>query len=122
MKALLVATAAIEFGAGLALLCIPSGAAQLLFGASLDTSAAVTMARIGGLGLLTLGIMSWLARNETGAARGIVQAMVIYNAGAAGVFVYAGAAPGLHGMLLWPAAGLHAGMTAWCLLRLAAKD
>jgi hypothetical protein len=122
MKPLLVATALIELGAGLALLCIPSSAALLLFGASLEEPAAVTVARIGGLGLLSLGVACWLARDEASAAAGsVVKAMVIYTAGAAGLFAYAGGALGLHGVLLWPAAGLHAAMTAWCLLRLAAK-
>jgi hypothetical protein len=123
MKPLLIATAAIEFGAGLALLCVPSSAALLLFGASLDTPTAATAARIGGLGLLTLGVACWLAHDDgaTSAARNLIKAMVIYNAGAAAVFAYAGVALDLHGMLLWPAAVLHAGMTAWCIARLTGK-
>lgn len=122
MKPLLVATAIIELGAGLALLCVPANAALLLFGTSPEGPAAMTVARLGGLGLLSLGIACWLAPDGASAAtRGIVKAMLIYNAGAAGIFAYAGGALGLHGALLWPAAGLHAAMTAWCLLRLAAK-
>ena len=126
MKPLLIATSAIELGAGLALLCVPSSAALLLFGAPLDAPAAAFAARIGGLGLLTLGVACWLAHGDgdgdgtSPAARGLVKAMVIYNAGAAAVFAYAGGALGLHGILLWPAALLHAAMTVWCLLRLAA--
>lgn len=118
MKPLLVATAAIEFAAGFAFLCVPSNVASLLFGATLDSPAALTTARIGGLGLLTLGVACWLARGDgtSPAARSLVAAMVIYNAGAA--IVFAGAGLGLHGVLLWPVAALHAAMTAWCLLRL----
>jgi len=122
MKPLLVATAIIELGTGLALLCVPSNAALLLFGASLEGPAAVTVARIGGLGLLTLGVVCWLAPDGASAAtRRVVKAMLVHNAGAAGIFAYAGGALGLHGALLWPAAGLHAALTAGCLLRLAAK-
>jgi len=81
MKPLLIATAAIELGAGLALLCVPASAALLLFGAPLELPAALSAARIGGLGLLTLGVACWLARNDGGspAARGLATAMAIYN-------------------------------------------
>lgn len=124
MKPLLTATAVIEFGAGLALLCIPAGAATLLFGAPLDSPTALSAARIGGLGLLTLGAACWLARNDgrSPAAQGLVKAMVVYNVGAAAVFAHAGVGLGLHGVLLWPAAALHGAMTAWCLLRLAGRQ
>ncbi len=123
MKPLLIATAAIEFGAGFALLCVPASAAMLLFGAPLDSPIALSAARIGGLGLLTLGVACWLARNdgESPAAQGLATAMVIYNAGAAAVFAYAGVGLGLHGALLWPAAALHAAMTVWCLVRLVGR-
>lgn len=123
MKPLLIATAAIEFGAGLALLCVPASAALLLFGAPLESPTALSAARIGGLGLLTLGVACWLARNDGGspAAQGLAAAMVIYNVGATAVFAYAGAGLGLHGALLWPAAALHAAMTVWCLLRLVGR-
>jgi hypothetical protein len=95
----------------------------LLFGALLDSPTALSAARIGGLRLLTLGVACWLARNDGGspAGRGLSKAMVIYNAGAAGVFAYAGIGLGLHGVLLWPAAALRAAMTVWCLLRLAGR-
>jgi hypothetical protein len=123
MKPLLIATAVIEFGAGLALLCVPASVAMLLFGAPLDSPTALSAARIGGLGLLTLGVACWLARNDgaSPAAQGLAKAMVIYNVGATAVFAYAGIGLGLHGALLWPAAALHAAMTAWCFLRLAGR-
>jgi hypothetical protein len=47
MKTLLVATAVVEAGAGLALLGLPSVTASLLFGAPLDSPAAVSLARVG---------------------------------------------------------------------------
>jgi hypothetical protein len=41
--------------------------------------------------------------------------MVIYNAVAAGVFIYAALEPGLNGLLPWPDGAFHAVMTAWCV-------
>ncbi len=123
MKPLLIATAVIEFGAGLGLLCVPSAAAVLLLGAPLDTSTALTATRVGGLGLLTLGVACWLARNDgrSSAAQGLANAMVIYNAGAAGVLAYAGIGLGLRGVALWPVVALHTVMAAWCIARFVGK-
>lgn len=119
MKRLLIATAIIETGAGLALLCLPASAALLLFGTPLDTPPALSVARLGGLGLLTLGVACWLARDapHDPAAQILARAMVVYNAGAATLFAYAAIGLGLQGVLLWPAAALHAVMTAWCVAR-----
>ena len=52
---LFTATAAIELGAGLALLSCPSVTAVLLIGAPLETAAALSVARVAGTALLTLG-------------------------------------------------------------------
>lgn len=124
MKPLLIATTVIEVGAGFALLFVPGSAALLLFGAPLDTPTALSAARLGGLGLLTLGAACWLARHDvhSPAARGLARSMVIYNAGAAGVFAYAAIGLGLQGVLLWPATALHAVMAAWCLSNLVGND
>jgi len=62
--ALQSATAVIEAGAGVALLGFPSDAAKLLPGAPLDTPDALTVARTGGMALLTLGAAFWLARGD----------------------------------------------------------
>ena len=79
MKALQTATAVIELGAGFALLCFPSITVELLVGAPLETPAALTVARVGGAGLLALGVACWLARGDTQsrAARGLVAAMLL---------------------------------------------
>ena len=85
MKTLHTATAGIDLGAGVALLCCPSRtvAVALLVGAPSETLAALTVARVGGGGLLALGIASWLARGDrqSRAARGLISAMVLYNLG-----------------------------------------
>jgi hypothetical protein len=120
VNALYVSTAMIEVGAGVALLCLPSAAAALLLGKPLEAPAAMTVARVGGAGLLTLGVACWLARNDTQslAARGLVSAMVIYNLGVALVLGDAGIRMRPVGIVLWPAVILHAAMTVWCVVNL----
>jgi hypothetical protein len=114
---LYVTTAAIEAGAGLALLCLPSAAAKLLLGTPLQEPAACVVARVGGAGLLTVGVACWLARNdmESSAARGLITAMVIYNLLVAIVLAAAGLRSQPVGIILWPAVILHTVMTAWCI-------
>ena len=116
MKALPIVTAVIEVGAGLALLGFPSAVAMLLLGTPLETSAALTVARVAGAGLLALGVACWFARSDmqSHAAIGLVAAMLLYNAAAVAVLAYAGIWLGLHGALLWPAVFLHAAMAVWC--------
>jgi hypothetical protein len=117
MKALLTVTAVAEAGAGLALLCCPSVAASLLLGASLETSAAVTIGCIGGVALLALGFASWFARDDAGsrAARGLIATMAGYNLGVALVLGAAGIQRRTVGIAFWPAVLFHAAMTAWCI-------
>jgi hypothetical protein len=116
MKKLLTVSAAIELGAGLGLLCCPSAIAGLLFGATLETPTALTVARVGGAGLLALGVACWRARGDTQnrAASGLVSAMLLYNVAVVVVLAFAGIRLELHGLALWPAVILHMAMTIWC--------
>jgi hypothetical protein len=121
VNALFAATAAIEAGAGLALLCIPSAAVRILLGVPLKAPEALAVARVGGTALLALGVACWLARGDTKsrAARGLVVAMVIYNVGVALVLGAAGIRLSPVGFVLWPAAVvLHAAMAIWCIVSL----
>ena len=120
VSALCAATAVLEAGAGLALLCIPAMAVSLLLGAPPDTPGALTVARLAGVALLTLGVACWLARGDTQsrAARGLVSAMVLYNLGAAIILGVAGIRLQLVGIVLWPAVVLHSAMTIWCIISL----
>jgi len=117
---LYVTTAVIEAGAGLALLCLPSSAAKLLLGTALQQPSACVVARVGGAGLLTIGIACWLARSDTesSAARGLVTALVVYNLVVALVLAAAGLRSQPVGIVLWPAVVLHTLMTAWCIVSL----
>jgi quinol-cytochrome oxidoreductase complex cytochrome b subunit len=120
VNTLFATTAVIEIGAGLALLCVPSAAAALLLGTPLEAPAAFTVARVGGAGLLTLGVACWLARSDaqSPAARGLVTAMVIYNLGVALILGAAGIQSQPVGIVLWPAVVLHVAMTIWCVMSL----
>ena len=118
MKTLLSTSAAIEMGAGLALTIMPSTVVILLLGSSLHTPATLTVGRVAGIALFTLGVACCFARNDGGsrAAAGLVTAMLFYNVVVAGVLVFAGTVLELYGIALWPGVFLHAAMAVWCLL------
>jgi len=116
MKPLFIAIAAIEVVAGLALLSCPSFTVALLIGSGLDNSAAVTLGRVAGAALSALGLICWLARDDTHsrAAGGLVVTMLLYNVAVAAILAFAGLGFGLRGIALWPAVVLHTVMAVWC--------
>ena len=120
MKRLLIVTAIIELGVGLALLCFPSATVTFLLGSGLDTPAAVALGRVAGAALFALGVACWLAQYDARscAARGLVSAMVLYNLGATIILGVAGIQLRPIGIALSPAVVLHAAMTIWCITRL----
>ena len=120
MKNLLTVSAVAEAGTGLGLVAAPTLVASILFGSPLDTPVASTVARVAGVALLALGSACWRARHDGHglAARGVVGAMVVYNAGVLAVLVHAGAGLGLSGIGLWPATMVHALMATWCVATL----
>ncbi|HSF10673.1 MAG TPA: hypothetical protein VLA60_14785 [Nitrospirales bacterium] len=117
LRSLFILTAILEAGAGLALTLSQSASTVVLVGGSLDTDGGLIAARIAGAALVSLGVACWFARNDgqSDAAKGLVSAMLLYNVGAGGVFLYAGMGLGLTGIRLWPAALLHTGLASWCL-------
>lgn len=108
-------TAAAETATGAALLATPSLLVSALLGASLETPVASSVARILGAALVAIGIACWLASGdgESRAARGLISAMLFYNAAAAVLLIYSGTVAGLAGIGLWPAALLHAVLVIW---------
>lgn len=122
-KSLLIVSAMIEAGAGLALMCCPSAAVALLLGAPLDAPAASALGRLAGAALLAIGVACWLGHGEaqSRAARGLVAAMLFYNVAAVAILAFAGIGWGLRGVALWPAVVLHAAMAVWCLACLGSK-
>ena len=103
MKNLLMVTAIIEAGAGLVFFMMPSVAAILLFGSSLDMPAAMAVGRLAGAALITLGVACWLVRSdaESRATTGLVNALLLYNLAALVILAASGFAWGLVGILLW---------------------
>jgi hypothetical protein len=120
MKRLLTLTAVLEAGTGLALVAIPSLVATLLLGSSLDAPIALIVARVAGVAVLSLAVACWIARDDgqSRATRGLVGALLLYNAGVTALLVHAGTARGLSGIGLWPVVLYHAVMTAWCVVGL----
>jgi hypothetical protein len=121
---LLVMTAVLEAAAGIALVALPDMVADLLLGTALDAPAARVVARIAGAALFALGLACWLARRDgqSDAARGLVAALLLYNAVVAAMLVGASIVQGLSGIGLWPAVVLHAAMAGWCILCLRPRD
>jgi hypothetical protein len=115
MNRLLALTALIEAATGLALLVVPAVVVRLLLGAEIS-GAAIPLGRVAGVALLALGVACWLAGDDTKsrAGKGLVVAMLLYNAGAVIVLGAAGVESPTVGIALWPAVILHALMAVWC--------
>ena len=113
---LLIVTAVIELGAGVALLARPSSSVKRLLGARLDTATERTLGRLAGVALLSLGVACALASRDAqgSAGRAVIGGMLVYNAGALVVLGVAGVRNRPVGPVLWPAVALHAVMTVWC--------
>ena len=115
MKTLLAVSAVVEARTGLGALVAPSVLARTLLGAPLDGSIALTVARVGGAGLLTLGVACWLSREN---GRALVVAMLFYNILAVVILAYAAFGLALSGIGLWPVIGLHTALAFWCIAAL----
>jgi hypothetical protein len=120
MNRLLAVTSIIEAATGLVLLAVPSFVVRMLLGEALGGPISLTVARVGGVALLTLGVACWLAHTDTQsrAARGLVSAMIIYNLGLALILGRAGFVLQTTGIALWPAVILHSVMAVWSIRRL----
>ncbi len=105
-KYLVKAAAWLEIGVGLVLIVAPNSASLLLFAAPLVGPGA-TVARFAGIGLLGLG-SACLTAVSAGSPRSAVWGLYIFNAAATILFAGVGLARTPHGVLLWPAAILHA--------------
>ena len=100
------ASAITEVLTGFALLAVPLFVIGLLLGDGLGPTG-VAVARVLGIGLLSVGIAGWESPGQD--ARLAPRAgLCVYNVGAAMLFVILGTTGGMTGLLLWPAAVLHA--------------
>lgn len=112
-KSLLSVTGVLEAGTGLALIAMPSVVVELLLGAAPATPVGVTVSRVVGAAMLSLGVACWLAREDgaSRAAKGLVAAMLLYNLAVVAVLLLAN----LFGIAFWPVVLAHAGLAAWCI-------
>jgi hypothetical protein len=116
-KHLFIVTAVVEVGTGLALAIAPSVPVALLLTSPLSTTVGVTVGRVAGAALISLGAACWLARDDerSRAARGLIVSMLLYNTAAVALLGYAGIVSGLAGVALWPGVLLHVALAAWCI-------
>jgi hypothetical protein len=104
----------LEILVGAGLIAVPQLVSQLIFG-STPAGPGVALARLAGIGLLSLGI-AYLAIRTTVSARAALSGLLVFNAATAALLACVGAFTELHGMLLWPAVILHAGLAAGLLV------
>lgn len=111
------ASAITEVVVGIALLAAPADVIGLLLGDGLSPTGAAA-SRMLGLGLLSLGISAWETVEHVG--RGAPRiGICTYNLGAAVLLPLLGILGGMNGILLWPAAVMHASFGAamlWIIL------
>ena len=105
----MAAAAGLEAVTGLILLVSPRFLARLLIGSDID-GAAIVVANIGGLALLSLAIACWPRFERTD--RGACLALVIYNLTVALRLTEAGVSATASGFLLWPAVLIHVILTS----------
>jgi hypothetical protein len=123
LRPLLRVTGALEAVMAVAFVLWPSLPLTILFGQSPDTALALLAGRIGGAALLSLAMACWWAGDdpESRAASGLVAAMLLYDAVAFVLLVYARMVAGLSGIGLWPAVVVHAALGVWCIVSLRHK-
>jgi len=107
-RTLVMLSAAIEGATGLALIADPSLVVRLLLGADLSDSG-IAVGRVGGFGLLALGLACWPSGDD--ATAHAIRALFTYNLLAAVYLGYLRVGGGFAGYLLWPACALHALLT-----------
>ena len=106
MKSALTFAAIGEIFAGLALLVVPSLVSQLLLGEQL-AGAAVSIARVAGMGLIALGVACWPGPPVVG--------MLTYSTLVTLYLACLGFAGGLTGVLLWPVLVVHVILSAFLI-------
>jgi hypothetical protein len=116
-KLFLVITALIEAPLGLCLVFLPALPLAVLLGLESAAVEALFVGRVAGAALLAIGVASWMAKADTltPAQFGLLTGILIYDATAAILLVFAGTVLKMIGVMLWPAVALHAVLAAWCL-------
>ena len=119
-RRLFIATAAIEAATSVALVIAPAIVVRMLLGASLDADGDVVIARIAGAALFSLAIVCWTARSDghSTISRGLLCALLFYNLAIVLLLMHANLGEHLAALGLWPAVGLHAAFSLWCIVNL----
>jgi hypothetical protein len=99
MKNVLTVAAVLEVATGLGLVIVPVLVGRLLLGAEM-TGAALPLARVLGIALISLGIACWPGRSP-------LCGMLTYSAAVTLFLGYGGYVGRFHGILLWPAVIAH---------------
>ena len=122
-RSLLLVTALVEVGAGIALLVAPSVTVELLLGGGLSSPQSLVLGRITGVALISLGVACWLARSgdRNGAKQRLIASMLIYNVGVPVLLIHAVVASTMYGIALWPACVLHLLLAIWCIVCLRSR-
>jgi hypothetical protein len=123
-KQLLSTMGAAEAATGLVAAVAPSLLVELLLGAAPSNAAGVTVSRVAGVAILALGVACWLAREDPAgrAAKGLVAAMLLYNAALVAILVLGWTSQGLHGIALWPVVLAHAALAIWYVAAVSARN
>ncbi len=103
----LVAACLLELAIGSALIAVPGVVVSILFSAGL-TRSGVTLGRVGGCALLSLGVACWPRGGIDQTAA--VQGLFLFNLMAAGYLSYLNFAGVFNSFLLMPACLLHAAL------------
>ena len=114
---LLIVTALVEVGTGVALLIAPSAVVVLLLGEGLSSPQSLVLGRVTGAALISIGVACGLTSNgDSRGQRALVGSMLIYNLAVPVLLGQAAIAFGFRGIALWPAIVLHLGLAIWCIL------
>ena len=115
-KLLLLVTALVEMGAGIALVIAPSWVTKLLLGEGLSSSPSQVLGQITGAALVSIAVACWFASNrESSGERGTIASLLIYNLAVPALLIHAAVAYETRGIALWPACVLHFALAIWCI-------
>jgi len=114
---LLLLTAIVEAGTGVALLIVPALVIAILLGLEQPAPEALFIARVTGAALLAFGVSCVGSRGESRdpARLWLLLGVLIYDVGAATLLLYAGLTSATVGIGLWPAVVLHLALALWCV-------
>jgi hypothetical protein len=102
--------AGIEIVTGLVLIIRPSLFVRLLFGAELS-GGGQALGRLAGFALLALSLACWRGRGAASGSVAALRALLVFSRLTTIYLVYLGVRGEQVGILLWPAAALHAALT-----------